>query len=115
MHVKLPSIRLVIGITDVLTYETTVCIFYHPQSVRLKKVLEFVDELHSLCNLLDLDFCKTLSDVHPSLQGTSLDQATNICDATLEGLDQAILKLKTERTFRFQKVFLSYSPKLACT
>ncbi|CAA3014704.1 65-kDa microtubule-associated 6-like [Olea europaea subsp. europaea] len=74
------------------------------KSVRLKKVLEFVDELHSLCNILDLDFCKTLSDVHPSLQGTSLDQATNICDATLEGLDQAILKLKTERTFRFQKL-----------
>ncbi|CAI9755248.1 unnamed protein product [Fraxinus pennsylvanica] len=74
------------------------------KSERLKKVLEFVDELHSLCNVLALDFGKTLSDVHPSLQGTSLDQASNICDATLEGLDQAILKLKTERTIRFQKL-----------
>lgn len=57
-----------------------------------------------MCSVLGLDFGKTISDVHPSLHGTSLEQATNISDGTLEGLENAILKLKTEKKVRFQKV-----------
>ena len=76
------------------------------QSERLKKVLEFVNEVHSLCGVLGLDFGKTVSEIHPSLQGTSLEQSTNISDTTLEGLEQTILRLKTERKVRLQKVFL---------
>ncbi|CAK9170485.1 unnamed protein product [Ilex paraguariensis] len=33
-----------------------------------------------------------------------MEQSTNISDSTLEGLDQAILRLKTERKVRFQKL-----------
>ncbi|KAI7748558.1 hypothetical protein M8C21_000097 [Ambrosia artemisiifolia] len=74
------------------------------KSERLHKVLAHVNEVHSMCSVLGLDFGKTISDVHPSLHGTSLEQATNISDNTLEGLENAILKLKTEKKVRFQKL-----------
>lgn len=74
------------------------------KSERLNKVLEFVNEVHSLCGMLGLDFGKTVSEIHPSLQGTSLEQSTNISDTTLDGLEQTILRLKTERKVRLQKL-----------
>lgn len=74
------------------------------KSERLKKVLEFVNEVHSLCGVLGLDFGKTVSEIHPSLQGASLEHSTNISDTTLEGLEQMILRLKTERKVRLQKL-----------
>lgn len=76
------------------------------QSDRLHKVLEYVNEVHSLCGVLGLDFGQTVSDVHPSLHGTSPEQSTNISNSTLEGLEMTILKLKTERKARIQKVVL---------
>lgn len=76
------------------------------QSDRLNKVLQFVNEVHTLCGVLGLDFGQTVSEVHPSLQGTSVEQTTNISNSTLEGLEQTILKLKTERKARIQKVLL---------
>ncbi|KAK9276656.1 hypothetical protein L1049_006192 [Liquidambar formosana] len=74
------------------------------KSDRLHKVLEYVNEVHSLCGVLGLDFGQTVSDVHPSLHGTSLEQSTNISNSTLEGLEQAIRKLKAERKARIQKL-----------
>jgi hypothetical protein len=74
------------------------------QSDRLQKVLEYVNEVHSLCGMLSLDFGQTVSDVHPSLHGTSMEQSTNISNSTLEGLEQAIVKLKLERKARIMKV-----------
>lgn len=74
------------------------------QSDRLHKVLEHISEVHSLCGVLGLDFSQTVSDVHPSLERTSVEQATNISNSTLEGLEHTILTLKTERKTRIQKV-----------
>lgn len=74
------------------------------KSERLNKVLEYVNEVHTLCGVLGLDFGQTVSDVHPSLHGTSLEQSTNISNSTLEGLEHAILKLKTERKARILKL-----------
>lgn len=74
------------------------------QSDRLNKVLQYVNEVHSLCGVLGLDFGQTVGDVHPSLHGTDAEQSTNISDSTLEGLERTILKLKTERKARIQKV-----------
>lgn len=68
--------------------------------------MEYVNEVHFLCGILGLDFSKTVGDVHPSLHGTSLGQSTNISDSTFEGLEQTIIKLKTERKVRFQKVIM---------
>ncbi|CAI9096887.1 OLC1v1033133C1 [Oldenlandia corymbosa var. corymbosa] len=85
-------------------YQTNLRALQKEKSERLKKVLEFVNEVHSLCGVLGLDFGKTVSEVHPSLHGSILEQSTNISDATLEGLEQTILRLKTERKVRLQKL-----------
>ena len=82
------------------------------QSERLNKVLEYVNEVHTLCGVLGLDFGQTVSDVHPSLHGTSLEQSTNISNSTLEGLEHAILKLKTERKGRILKVIQFFPPPI---
>nr|GEV20935.1 65-kDa microtubule-associated protein 6-like [Tanacetum cinerariifolium] len=74
------------------------------KSERISKVLAYVNEVHLLCSILGSDFGKTVSAVHPSLHDTSLERATNISDITLEGLENAILKLKIERKVRFQKL-----------
>ncbi|KAG6425609.1 hypothetical protein SASPL_116051 [Salvia splendens] len=74
------------------------------KSERLQKVMDYVNEVHTLCGVLSIDFGQTVSDIHPSLQGSSVGLVTNISDSTLEGLDQAVLKLKTEKKFRFQKL-----------
>lgn len=86
---------------NLIICEHTYCLL---QSDRLHKVLEYVNEVHSLCGVLGLDFGQTVSDVHPSLQGTSMEQSTNISNSTLEGLEQAIVKLKLERKVRIMKV-----------
>ncbi|KAH1200503.1 65-kDa microtubule-associated protein 6 [Glycine max] len=62
-----------------------------------EKVLQCVNEVHSLCSVLGLDFGQTVGYVHRSLHGTQVEQSTNISNSTLEGLEQAILKLKIER------------------
>ncbi|KAI7748900.1 hypothetical protein M8C21_006313 [Ambrosia artemisiifolia] len=77
------------------------------KSERIQKVLSYVNEVHSMCSILGLDFGKTVSAVHPSLHNKSLEHATNISDSTLEGLENTILKLKTERKVRFQKLPLA--------
>ncbi|KAL1565444.1 65-kDa microtubule-associated protein 6-like [Salvia divinorum] len=74
------------------------------KSERLQKVMDYVNEVHTLCGVLSMDFGQTVSDIHPSLHGSSVGLVTNISDSTLEGLDQAVLKLKTEKKFRFQKL-----------
>lgn len=76
------------------------------QSDRLHKVLEHVNEVHSLCGVLGLDFGQTVSEVDPSLRGTNVEQSTNITNNTLEGLEQAIVKLKLERKARILKVMM---------
>ncbi|KAH6809771.1 Microtubule associated protein family protein [Perilla frutescens var. frutescens] len=74
------------------------------KSERLQKVMDYVNEVHTLCGVLSLDFGETVSNIHPSLHGSSVELVTNISDSTLEGLDQAVLRLKTERKFRLQKL-----------
>lgn len=60
--------------------------------------------MHSLCGVLGMDFKKIVEEVHPSLHEACAEQSTNISDTTLEGLAQAILKLKTEKKIRTEKV-----------
>ncbi|KAG5041849.1 hypothetical protein JHK85_014325 [Glycine max] len=71
--------------------------------LRELEVLQCVNEVHSLCSVLGLDFGQTVGDVHPSLHGTQVEQSTNISNSTLEGLEQAILKLKIERKTRISE------------
>lgn len=85
-------------------YQTHLRALQKEKSERLNKILECVNEVHSLCGVLGLDFGKTVSEIHPSLHGTSPEQSTNISNTTLEGLNQTILRLKTERKVRLQKL-----------
>lgn len=85
-------------------YQTHLRTLQKEKSDRLHKVLQYVNEVHSICGVLGLDFGQTVSEVHPSLRGTSMEQSTNISDSTLEGLEQTILKLKIERKARFLKL-----------
>ncbi|WOL09373.1 65-kDa microtubule-associated protein 6 [Canna indica] len=85
-------------------YQTKLRSLQKEKSDRLHKVLECVNEVHSLCGVLGMEFRKMVEDVHPSLHETSADKSTNISDATLDGLSQAILKLNTEKKIRTQKL-----------
>ncbi|KAL2541358.1 65-kDa microtubule-associated protein 7 [Abeliophyllum distichum] len=85
-------------------YQSNLHALQKEKSERLQKVLDYVNEVHSLCAVLGLDFAKTVNDVHPSLNLTSMEQSRNISDSTVEGLNQAILRLKTEKKIRYQKL-----------
>ncbi|KAJ0987293.1 hypothetical protein J5N97_005649 [Dioscorea zingiberensis] len=74
------------------------------KSDRLHKILEYVNEVHSLCRVLGLDFAKTMNEVDPSLHETGSEQLTNISNNTLNGLSSSIMKLKTEKKLRIQKL-----------
>lgn len=74
------------------------------KSERLHRVLEYVNEVRSLCGLLEVDFGETLNKVHPSLHDPSSGKSTNIADSTLEGLSRTIQKLKTEKQVRTRKL-----------
>ncbi|KAF1869679.1 hypothetical protein Lal_00017254 [Lupinus albus] len=49
-------------------YETHLHILQKEKSDRLQKVLQCVNEVHSLCGVLGFDFGQTVGDVDPSLQ-----------------------------------------------
>ncbi|MQL85487.1 hypothetical protein Taro_018010 [Colocasia esculenta] len=85
-------------------YQTHLRVLQKEKSDRLHKVLECVNEVHSLCGILGMDFSKTVDEVHPSLHETDPGNSTNISDSTLEGLTAAILKLKAEKNARVQKL-----------
>ncbi|CAH8347348.1 unnamed protein product [Eruca vesicaria subsp. sativa] len=85
-------------------YQTHLRTLQKEKSDRLNKVLGYVNEVHTLCGVLGVDFSQTVCEVHPSLHRTDHEQSTNISDSTLEGLDNMIQKLKTERRARFQKL-----------
>uniref|UniRef100_A0A1J3ING9 65-kDa microtubule-associated protein 6 n=1 Tax=Noccaea caerulescens TaxID=107243 RepID=A0A1J3ING9_NOCCA len=85
-------------------YQTHLRTLQKDKSDRLNKVLGYVNEVHTLCGVLGVDFSQTVCEIHPSLHRTDQEQSTNISDNTLEGLEQMIQKLKTERRARFQKL-----------
>ncbi|XP_074582279.1 65-kDa microtubule-associated protein 6 [Curcuma longa] len=74
------------------------------KSDRLHKVMEHVNEVHSLCGVLGEDFKAIVEQVHPSLHEICIEQSTNISDRTIKGLSEAILKLKNEKKIRTQKL-----------
>ncbi|RAL48057.1 hypothetical protein DM860_017848 [Cuscuta australis] len=74
------------------------------KSERVQKVLEFVNEVHALCATLGVDFGETVSIVHPSLHDAGAEQSTNISNSTIEGLEKTIMRLKTERKERYEKL-----------
>ncbi|XP_042048796.1 65-kDa microtubule-associated protein 6-like [Salvia splendens] len=93
-----------LSVRKLTEHQSKLRVLQKEKSERLQKVMDYVNEVHTLCGILSIDFSQTVSDIHPSLHGSSMGLVTNISDSTLEGLDQAVLKLKTEKKFRLQKL-----------
>lgn len=78
-----------------------VCVCFW-QSDRLKQVMEHLSTLHSLCEVLGIDFKQTLYEVHPSLG--EADGSKNLSNSTIERLASAVNALREMKVQRMQKV-----------
>lgn len=72
------------------------------KSERLYKVIEFVNTIHGLCSVLGLDFVRTVTDVHPSLDES--EQSKSISNDTVDRLAATIQTLREEKKKRMQKL-----------
>uniref|UniRef100_A0A0D3GAJ4 ATP synthase subunit beta n=1 Tax=Oryza barthii TaxID=65489 RepID=A0A0D3GAJ4_9ORYZ len=69
---------------------------------RVKQVMEYLKTLHSLCVVLGVDFKKTISEIHPSLD--EAEGPRNISNTTIEMLALAIQRLRETKMQRMQKL-----------
>ncbi|KAF3454027.1 hypothetical protein FNV43_RR04472 [Rhamnella rubrinervis] len=74
------------------------------KSDRLHKVLEFVSTVHDLCAVLGMDFFSTVTEVHPSLNDSTIVQSKSISNDTLSSLSQTVLVLKEDKKQRLHKL-----------
>ncbi|RLN35212.1 hypothetical protein C2845_PM03G36450 [Panicum miliaceum] len=86
------------------SYQAQLRALQKDKSERLRKVLEYINEVHSLCGVLGIDFGTTVNEIHPSLHQNGVEQSRNISNSTLDGLASTISKLKAERKSRTQKM-----------
>eukprot|EP00249_Psilotum_nudum_P017538 c26379_g1_i2 orf=749-1675(+) len=71
---------------------------------RLHQVLDYINLVHELCAVLGMDFFKTITEVHPSLDETSSSQSKSISNDTLERLAKTVLSLQHVKRQRIQKL-----------
>ncbi|XP_008675706.1 65-kDa microtubule-associated protein 3-like [Zea mays] len=71
------------------------------KSDRLKQVMEHLNTLHSLCEVLGVDFKQTVNEVHPSLG--EADGSKNLSKCTIESLASAASRLRELKVKRMQK------------
>lgn len=64
--------------------------------------MEHLSTLHSLCEVLGIDFKQTLYEVHPSLG--EADGSKNLSNSTIERLASAVNALREMKVQRMQKV-----------
>ncbi|XP_020273615.1 65-kDa microtubule-associated protein 3 [Asparagus officinalis] len=72
------------------------------KSDRLKQVLEHLSILNSLCLVLGIDFKKTITEVHPSLDEN--EASKSISNDTIERLASAIQRFRELKIQRMQKL-----------
>ncbi|KAI3471067.1 hypothetical protein Pfo_027730 [Paulownia fortunei] len=72
------------------------------KSERLKLVLDLLNCLYSLCVVLGLDFKKTVSEIHPSLE--EAEGSKSISNCSIEQLGTAIQKLRELKIQRMQQL-----------
>lgn len=68
--------------------------------------MEHLNTLHSLCEVLGVDFKQTVHEVHPSLG--EADGSKNLSNSTIESLASAANKLRELKIQRMQKVSTLY-------
>ncbi|GAB2284717.1 hypothetical protein Dimus_019170 [Dionaea muscipula] len=74
------------------------------KSERLHKVHEFVSTVHDLCSVLGMDFLETVTEVHPSLNDSTIVQSKSISNVTLSRLAKTVLALKEDKKQRLRKL-----------
>ena len=79
-------------------------LLFPPQSERLHKVLDYVNVIHEHCAVLGMDFFKTVTTVHPSLDESISGQSKSISHDTIERLATTVTSLKEEKKRRIKKV-----------
>lgn len=67
--------------------------------------MEHLNTLHSLCEVLGIDFKQTVHEVHPSLN--EAEGSKNLSNATIERLASAVNRLREMKIERMQKVSIS--------
>ncbi|TVU20353.1 hypothetical protein EJB05_36560, partial [Eragrostis curvula] len=72
------------------------------KSERINQVMEYFNTLHSLCEVLSIDFKQTISEVHPSLD--EAEGTRNISDTTIYRLELTIERLHDMKIQRMQKL-----------
>lgn len=68
--------------------------------------MEHLNTLHSLCEVLGVDFKQTVNEVHPSLG--EADGSKNLSNCTIESLASAASRLCELKVQRMQKVSTLY-------
>ncbi|PIA40209.1 hypothetical protein AQUCO_02500125v1 [Aquilegia coerulea] len=71
---------------------------------RLLKVDGYISALYNLSTTLGMDSSKIITNVHPSLDGSSGKQPKNISDDILTRLNETVESLKGEKQKRLQKL-----------
>uniref|UniRef100_A0A453FC34 65-kDa microtubule-associated protein 3 n=1 Tax=Aegilops tauschii subsp. strangulata TaxID=200361 RepID=A0A453FC34_AEGTS len=69
---------------------------------RLKQVMDHLNTLHSLCEVLGIDFKQTVHEVHPSLD--EAEGSKNLSNTTIERLALAVDRLREIKIQRMQKL-----------
>eukprot|EP00253_Pinus_taeda_P005526 PITA_05526 len=69
---------------------------------RLYKVIKFVNTIHGLCSILGLDFERTITNVHASLDES--EQSKSISNDNVDRLATTIQTLREEKKKRMQKL-----------
>lgn len=83
-------------------YQKQLQLLQKEKSERLYKVIDFVNTIHELCSVLGLDFLRTVTDVHPSLDES--EQSKSISNDTVNRLAATIETLREEKKKRMQKL-----------
>jgi protein regulator of cytokinesis 1 len=60
--------------------------------------------VHDLCNVLGMDFFRTITQVHSSLDDSIGNEHKNISNETLSKLDRTIGTLNEDKRLRLEKV-----------
>ncbi|KAL6873362.1 hypothetical protein ACP4OV_013444 [Aristida adscensionis] len=74
------------------------------KSSRLHKILDFLSSVHDLCSVLGMDFLRTVTEVHPSLDDSIGVQSKSISDETISKLSKMVIVLTEEKIKRLQKI-----------
>lgn len=74
------------------------------KSDRLQKIFDFVSTVHDLCSVLGIDFLSTITEVHPSLDGSVGVDSKSISNDTLAKLSRMVISLEDDKKRRLHKL-----------